>query len=291
MSWDYVSEEMEGGGKRRRLNMASRHLKNYFNKVGNSEYINKIHHIVPKEKQSEYDQESMNRHRLTVMLDTHFGRLSKYIKTRTFLMDEEEAVVLFKQMCLGVKDCHDNGFIFLNMTANSFLFKDPERKILMISGLESAEIFYDDDDSMKERYGIYPYTAPELYDEFCEKFSGRKANVWSLGVILYIMLCGIEPFEYDDAHASRRLKLEKCQYKFPEFISAKAKCLIHGILRCDPKERFTIEQVLQHPWFYHRPAVKKSNCDQIVPKDRKKESEKSTAKKGFFEQVVPILLN
>ena len=91
--------------------------------------------------------------------------------------------------------------------------------------------------------------APEVYASKGE-FSGQKADVWSLGVCLYAMVCGMVPFkgrglnELKDAILSSRLK-------FPEdevSLSREVKHLIKQMLRKEPAKRATLSKVLHHPW-------------------------------------------
>ena len=92
------------------------------------------------------------------------------------------------------------------------------------------------------------YVAPEVlkqdYDEACD--------IWSLGIILFIFLCGYPPFEGDDSTEIFRNVLKQ-QLKFDDEhwrdISSDAKDLLRLMLDKNPKTRITAEQCLQHNWF------------------------------------------
>ena len=90
--------------------------------------------------------------------------------------------------------------------------------------------------------------APEIVDG---KGYGKEVDYWSIGIILYIMLCGFPPF-YDENNQALFKAILNCEYEFPspywDNISDDAKDLIRRILVKDPKDRLNAEEILQHPW-------------------------------------------
>jgi calcium/calmodulin-dependent protein kinase I len=105
------------------------------------------------------------------------------------------------------------------------------------------------------RCGTPGYTAPEVLMK--QKY-GLEVDVWSLGVILYILLCGYPPFNFRN-HAQLVNQIKAARYDFdPEGwadISDSAKDLIRRILVVDPKQRYTTQQILDHPWVSGNVAV------------------------------------
>ncbi|CAN0196035.1 unnamed protein product, partial [Phaeothamnion confervicola] len=101
---------------------------------------------------------------------------------------------------------------------------------------------------MTTRVGTPYYIAPEVI----EKKYDKACDLWSIGVITYILLCGYPPFYGDNDHDIFRA-IQHGQYKFlsPEWddISAEAKELIRRLLHKDPAKRLTASQALVHPWF------------------------------------------
>ncbi|KAG8291079.1 Tribbles 2 [Homalodisca vitripennis] len=140
------------------------------------------------------------------------------------------------------------------------------RSELKLETLEDAVLLKDpEDDILQDKRGCPAYVSPEILRSHA-RYSGRAADMWSLGVILYTMLVGRYPFN-DSEHASLFAKISRGHFVVPECLSSRAKCLIRSLLRRDPCERLTADDVLLHPWLtreerYSPPA---HHQDQLVP--------------------------
>ena len=104
--------------------------------------------------------------------------------------------------------------------------------------------------------GTPGYVAPEVLQR--DAVYGKEVDMWSLGVITYIVLCGFPPF-YDDNHQRLFSMIKACRYDFPspywDGVSESAKDLIKKLLVADVNARYTAEQVLQHPWIQGKATV------------------------------------
>ena len=81
-----------------------------------------------------------------------------------------------------------------------------------------------------------------------KKYFGPTADIWSIGVILFALVCGFLPFE--DANTSVLYKkILAGDYKPPKWISPEVKDLIRCILEVDPKKRFVVADIKRHPWY------------------------------------------
>ena len=159
---------------------------------------------------------------------------------------EKEAAIIFKQMISAINYCHKNKIVHRDLKPENLLCltKDENSPIKVID-FGMSKVFAPNA-SMKERVGTAYYISPEVikgnYDEKCD--------VWSAGVILYVLLCGFPPFNGDDDEDIMKNVLKK-KYGFPspewDKISDGAKNLIKRLLT-DPKERPSAEEVLQDPW-------------------------------------------
>lgn len=88
--------------------------------------------------------------------------------------------------------------------------------------------------------------APEVLND--KGYDGRAADVWSMGVILYVLLAGYLPF--DEPHMSALFrKIQTAEFEYPAWFSPEIKTLIGKILVCDPAKRLTLDAIEADPWF------------------------------------------
>ena len=96
--------------------------------------------------------------------------------------------------------------------------------------------------------GTPGYVAPEI---LCGTAYGKEVDIWSVGVILYILLCGFPPF-YDDNNKKLFSLIIHANFTYPDpywtEVSAEAKDLVNKLLVVDPKKRLTAAEILTHPW-------------------------------------------
>merc|ERR1712232_1277106 len=103
--------------------------------------------------------------------------------------------------------------------------------------------------------GTPQYFAPEVITTFSDQNLdggyGREVDLWSLGVILYVMLSGVTPFEEDESGGLYKQILEgKFEFGVLEWttVSPEAKELVQKLMTVNPRERLTVQQALEHPW-------------------------------------------
>ncbi|KAL4218211.1 Tribbles 1 [Mactra antiquata] len=204
-----------------------------------------------------------------VFFDNHYGDLHSYVRQKKRLK-EDEARRLFRQIVAAVKHCHDCGVILRDLKLRKFVFKNKERTELRLDSLEDACVLEnEDDDRLSDKHWCPAYVSPEILNG-STTYSGRSADMWSLGVMLYTILVGRYPF-HDMEPSVLFSKIRRGQYSLPPSLSTKAKCLLKSILRQDPNLRLTAEECLCHPWLssgsYSTGFVTLSNkfTDQTVP--------------------------
>lgn len=175
----------------------------------------------------------------------NYGDLHTYVRSKRKLR-EGEASRLFRQIMEAVGACHERGIILRDLKLRKFVFADEERTELRLEGLEDAHVLDDDNDTLVDKHGCPAYVSPEILTT-TQHYSGRAADIWSAGVMLYTLLIGRYPF-HDSEPGSLFSKIRRGAYSVPDGVSSRAKCLIRCVLRRDPCERLTASQVLVHPW-------------------------------------------
>ena len=102
--------------------------------------------------------------------------------------------------------------------------------------------------------GSPAYAAPELVSG--RNYLGSEADIWSMGVLLYALLCGFLPFD-DENISSLYRKIQAGVYEKPSWLSSGSLQLLDSMLQTDPKRRVTVKGLLNHPWLmegYEKPV-------------------------------------
>lgn len=203
--------------------------------VGHHEHINVITEIIHGATKS------------YVLFPRHYGDLHSYVRRKRRLR-EAEAGRLFLQIISAVEHCHAEGVVLRDLKLRKFVFKNVEKTELKLESLEDAFVLDDENnDCLADKHGCPAYVSPEILN--CQQsYSGRAADMWSAGVMLYTLLIGRYPF-HDVEPNALFTKIRRGDYRVPETVSSRAKCLIRSLLRKEPSQRLTAEQVIQHPWF------------------------------------------
>lgn len=144
-----------------------------------------------------------------------------------------------------------------------FSIKDSNQGIIKISDFGLAR-YCKEDAFATTTCGTPGYVAPEILQELPYK---ESCDYWSMGVVLYILLCGEPPF-YDDDNFELFEKIKRCDYKFDQpiwdYISDEAKDLIRNLLIVEPGKRFTASQVQNHPWITNSFKTKVSSTNVLT---------------------------
>ena len=185
------------------------------------------------------------------------GELFDHLVERGSL-SELEAISAVRDLCLALADLHAKGIVHRDLKADNLLIEPAaasesrpggaQRLLLADFGL--ARQVPTDGSLMREACGSPAYAAPEILTG--EGYSGTASDMWSVGVIIYMLLCGYPPFNADgltELHAA--IKAAKYSFPSPEWdaVAPEAKRLIASLLQLDPKQRPTANQVLaEYEW-------------------------------------------
>lgn len=157
---------------------------------------------------------------------------------------EEKARRYFQQLILAVKYCHTQGIAHRDLKPENLLLD--KHGIIKISDFGLANLTNDSGDLMSTVCGTPNYVAPEVIRD--QGYSGFSADVWSCGIILYVMMSGHQAFDDPNVKALFN-KIERGEYQMSRYFTEGAKDLISKILVVDAAKRLTLEEIIQHPWF------------------------------------------
>jgi serine/threonine protein kinase len=185
-----------------------------------------------------------SRHLMLVIEYAGGGDMLQMMKTRGRL-PESEAKLIFRQVVQAVKDCHAAYIVHRDVKLDN---------ILLTEGLDCAKLCdfgvsktWRKGQLMTDQCGTPAYIAPEIIAD--NGYEGPYVDIWSLGVVLYIMINGTIPFKAKTLPDLQKLIL-RGKMSIPKCVSADAHDLIKGMLRLVPSQRLSLEEVLSHQWFY-----------------------------------------
>ncbi|ORX77741.1 Pkinase-domain-containing protein [Anaeromyces robustus] len=186
---------------------------------------------------------------------------------------EKDAAHLVKQILEAVNYMHKKNIVHRDLKPENLLFKDKsEESPLMVTDFGLSK-FTEASSLLNTSCGTPGYVAPEI---IARKGHGVAVDLWSIGVITYVLLCGFQPF-YGDDQAQLFKAILEADYVFEKEywseISEDAKDFIRKLLVVNPAERMNCEQALQHRWL--TTATNTSVLENV-----KKFNAKKTFKKG-----------
>ncbi len=158
-------------------------------------------------------------------------------------LQEIEACKFYQQIISGIEYLHKLKIVHRDLKPENLLLDSKKNIKIVDFGLSNM---YPKNELLSTACGSPCYAAPEMING--DKYNGLLVDIWSSGIVLYAMLCGYLPFEDKD----NDLLYDKiCEGKFevPNFISDLANDFLHKILNVDPRKRYNLSQIKNHPWF------------------------------------------
>ncbi|KAL3375950.1 hypothetical protein AABB24_002743 [Solanum stoloniferum] len=169
-------------------------------------------------------------------------------------LKEDEARKYFQQLINAVDYCHSRGVFHRDLKPENLLLD--ANGVLKVSdfGLSALPQQVREDGLLHTTCGTPNYVAPEVINN--KGYDGAKADLWSCGVILFVLMAGYLPFEESNLVALYK-KIHKAEFTCPPWFSSNAKKLIKRILDPNPQTRITITEVIENEWF------KKGYCPPV----------------------------
>lgn len=217
------------------------------------------------------------------------GNLLEFIKFRGAI-PEDFSRRLFRQFATAIKFIHDKNIVHRDLKCENLLLdKDFNLKVADLGF--SRKLDFDDVGNMifsKTFCGSTAYAAPEVLQGY--PYNPKMYDVWSMGVVLFIMVYGSMPF--DDSNVKKMLKVQRehrVDFHRSRSITAECKTLIYGMLHPDPLKRIDIGAVNENPWLQaHRKVDERSkvrhdasqSCKACCGKDGEDVSRQKEHRKG-----------
>lgn len=173
----------------------------------------------------------------------HNGELQRYMKqVMRRPMSEPEAASILSQVVAGLLYLHSHQIMHRDISLSNLLLSQDMH--IKIADFGLATQLKRPDERHVTMCGTPNYISPEVVSRASH---GLPADVWGLGCMFYTLLVGQPPFDTDAVQATLN-RVVMSDYHIPSYVSYDARDLIDKLLKKNPQERITLEQVLQHPF-------------------------------------------
>ncbi|XP_055779074.1 serine/threonine-protein kinase BRSK1-like isoform X1 [Salvelinus fontinalis] len=189
-----------------------------------------------------HDVYENNKYLYLVLEHVSGGELFDYLVKKGRLTPKE-ARKFFRQIISALDFCHSHSICHRDLKPENLLLDEKNNIRIADFGMASLQV---GDSLLETSCGSPHYACPEVIRG--EKYDGRRADVWSCGVILFALLVGALPFDHDNL----RQLLEKVKsgvFHMPHFIPPDCQALLKGMIEVDPDKRLTLEAIQKHTWY------------------------------------------
>uniref|UniRef100_A0A3Q3LTP6 Serine/threonine-protein kinase BRSK2-like n=1 Tax=Mastacembelus armatus TaxID=205130 RepID=A0A3Q3LTP6_9TELE len=189
-----------------------------------------------------YDVYENNKYLYLVLEHVSGGELFDYLVKKGRLTPKE-ARKFFRQIISALDFCHSHSICHRDLKPENLLLDEKNNIRIADFGMASLQV---GDSLLETSCGSPHYACPEVIRG--EKYDGRRADVWSCGVILFALLVGALPFDHDNL----RQLLEKVKsgvFHMPHFIPPDCQSLLKGMIEVNPEKRLTLEAIQKHTWY------------------------------------------
>uniref|UniRef100_A0A3Q3NFN8 Serine/threonine-protein kinase BRSK2-like n=1 Tax=Labrus bergylta TaxID=56723 RepID=A0A3Q3NFN8_9LABR len=189
-----------------------------------------------------HDVYENNKYLYLVLEHVSGGELFDYLVKKGRLTPKE-ARKFFRQIISALDFCHSHSICHRDLKPENLLLDEKNNIRIADFGMASLQV---GDSLLETSCGSPHYACPEVIRG--EKYDGRRADVWSCGVILFALLVGALPFDHDNL----RQLLEKVKsgvFHMPHFIPPDCQSLLKGMIEVNPEKRLSLEAIQKHVWY------------------------------------------
>ncbi|KFK27772.1 hypothetical protein AALP_AA8G426900 [Arabis alpina] len=161
-------------------------------------------------------------------------------------LKEDSARRYFQQLISAVEFCHSRGVSHRDLKPENLLLDENGDLKISDFGLSALPEQLLQDGLLHTQCGTPAYVAPEVLRK--KGYDGAKADIWSCGVVLYVLLAGFLPFQ-DENLMNMYKKIFKADFDFPPWFSPESKRLISKLLVVNPDKRISIPAIMRTSWF------------------------------------------
>ena len=205
------------------------------------------------------------------------GDLLSYFEHYEYELPEAKVCEIIHKLSMAIYYLHSYGIVHRDLKPENILMTDLTSNAdirLLDFGLSKI---VGNDEKCTEPYGTLSFVAPEVLQG---KPYDKSVDLWSIGIITFLLLCGYMPF--DDKHSEREIARQTIQDPVPyenkiwSKLSPEAKTFVDGLLQKKPEKRYSIKEVLEHPW------IKKMDK---VPEKRSEAQNSNKSQFGAYTQA------
>ncbi|XP_008220684.1 PREDICTED: CBL-interacting serine/threonine-protein kinase 5-like [Prunus mume] len=206
-------------------------------------------------------------------------------------LKEDQARKYFQQLISAVDFCHSRGVSHRDLKPENLLVDENEDLKISDFGLSALPEQLRNDGMLHTQCGTPAYVAPEVLRK--KGYDGSKADIWSCGVVLFVLLAGFLPFQDENLMKMYR-KVFKAEFECPPWFSTEAKRLVSKLLVSDPEKRITIPAIMRVPWFrkgFTRPVAFSVHQELVCEKSEEEEVQSDVQKASSNKSSSPKFLN
>ncbi|KAM5507926.1 Serine/threonine-protein kinase [Microsporum canis] len=169
------------------------------------------------------------------------GQMLDYIISHGKLK-EKQARKFARQIASALDYCHRNNIVHRDLKIENILISKTGDIKIIDFGLSNL---FSPKGQLKTFCGSLYFAAPELLQ--ARQYTGPEVDVWSFGIVLYVLVCGKVPFD-DQSMPQLHAKIKKGVVEYPPGLSSDCRNIISRMLVTDPKQRACLAEIMQHPW-------------------------------------------